>query len=120
MADSRGRILIICLMHSKPGELIAATLRKAGGDTVAVCPKCMADGAAIREKLGVELTLENVSSALVETVKASGVQTGKQTAAAQQMGVEPTLDDIRRQHETRRDPIPEPPGPPPEVDRAPS
>lgn len=39
MGKFRGRVLMICLLHSrKVGEMITATVRQAGPDIVAQCP----------------------------------------------------------------------------------
>ncbi len=65
MIDKGSRILVQCLMHStKPGELIAATLRKVGSDTLALCPKCIVAGAELRDRIKAELTVDNMAEAL--------------------------------------------------------
>lgn len=55
-----GRLLMVCVLHSKPGELITPILRQAGHDKVAVCPRCIEDGKKLRETLGAEMIQKEV------------------------------------------------------------
>lgn len=55
-----GRILVLCPLHSRPGEMVAAVLRRAGPDFVALCPHCIEDGRRIQEETGLSLVEEAV------------------------------------------------------------
>ena len=62
-----GRVLLLCSRHSGFGEMITATVRKAGPDIVALCPQCLEDGKdamkeltseerqKLREKVGLQV-----------------------------------------------------------------
>lgn len=59
MIQIRGRILVQCVLHSKPGTQVTATIKVMGKDVLALCPFCISLGGAIRE--GSKIRMESVS-----------------------------------------------------------
>lgn len=55
------RIFVVCIVHSRPGEPLLATMRPLDAENwVAVCPACVEQGKEIRDRLKLELTREEV------------------------------------------------------------
>ena len=59
MLKIKGRILVQCVLHSKPGTQVTATTKKMGHDVLALCPFCIELGGAIRD--GAKIRMQSVS-----------------------------------------------------------
>ena len=58
MGQFMGRVLLLCPTHSGLGEMITATVRKAGPDLVALCPQCLEAGKEAMKELSPEEKLK--------------------------------------------------------------